>query len=73
MCPFDGVRTSFPFSQLSWVVHFLQYLLARSIVVLTSLPVSTAQVLIDELFAVFSDCLSVINQWYVQKHVSAES
>ena len=70
---FNGVWTSLPYSQFSWVVHFLQDLLAWSIVVLTSLPVGTAKVLIDELFTVLCYCLPVSNQWYVQKHVSAES
>ena len=70
---FNGIWTSFPYSQFSWVVHFLQDLLAWSIVVLMLLPVGTAKVLIYELFAMLCYCLSVSNQWYVQKHVSAES
>ena len=70
---FNDVRSSFPYSQLGWVVHFLQYSLAWSIVILTSLPVGTAKIFIDELFAVLGYCLPISNQGYVQKHVSAES
>ena len=43
----DVVRTSSSYSQLGWVVHFLQNFLTRSIVMLTSLPVRAAKVVID--------------------------
>ncbi len=39
---FNGVRTFCSYSQLSWIVHFLQNLLSWSIVKLTSLPIGTS-------------------------------
>jgi hypothetical protein len=36
---FDGVRTFCSYSQLSWIVYFIQNLLPRSIVILMLLPV----------------------------------
>ena len=51
------VKTSSSYSQLSRVVHFLQNFLTQSIVILTSLPVSTAKVVIDILFVAMSYCV----------------
>ena len=61
MSSLNVIRTRGSYSQLSWVVHFLQNLLAWSVVVLTPFPVSTMQVIIDALLLMFSDCLPVGN------------
>ena len=66
------VRTSSSYSQLGRVVHFLQNFLTQSIVILTSLPVSTAKVVIDILFAALSYCVPVRNEWNIQEHVAAK-
>ena len=66
------VRTSSSYSQLGRVVHFLQNFLTWSIVILTSLPVGTAKVVIDILFAVLSIGVPIRHQWDIQEHVAAE-
>ena len=70
---FNGVRSRGSYSQLGWVVHFLQNFLTRSIVIRTLLQIGTAQIIVDVLFAVLGYGLSVCHKGYVQKHVSAES
>jgi hypothetical protein len=65
------VRTSSSYSQLSWVVHFLQNFLTRSIVILTSLPDGAAKVVVDILFAMLSNW-PVHNERDIQEHVVAE-
>ena len=69
----NSVRSSSSYSKLSWIVHFLQNLLAGSIVILTSLPIFSAKLLIYMMFAASCYCLPIDNKWYVQKHVPAES
>ena len=69
----NNVQSSSSYSQLSWIVHFLQNLLAGSIVILTSLPICSAKILIYMMFAASCYCLPIGNKWYVQKHVPAES
>jgi len=66
------VRTSSSYSQLGRVMHFLQNLLTWSMVILTSIPVCTAKVVIDILFAMLSYCVPVRNEWEIQEHVAAE-
>jgi hypothetical protein len=66
------VRTSSSYSQLGWVVHFLQNFMTGSIVMLTSLPIRAAKVVIDILFAVASYCLPVCYQRDIQEHVVAK-
>ena len=63
----NSVRSSSSYSQLSWIVHFLQNLLAGSIVILTLLPICSAKILIYMMFAVSCYCLPIGNKWYVQK------
>ncbi len=63
----EGTRSSY--FQLGWVVHFLQNLLAWSVVVVSLLLVGTKKVVIDILFLMCLNCLPVGNEWYVQKHV----
>ena len=69
----NSVWSSSSYSQLSWIMHFLQNLLAGSIVILTLLPICLAKILIFMMFAVSCYCLPISNKWYVQKHVPAES
>ena len=66
------VRTSNSYSQLGRVVHFLRNFLTRSIVILTLLPIGTAKVVIDILFAMLSYCVRVCNERDIQEHVAAE-
>ena len=47
---FNGVRALGSYSQVSWVLHFLQNKLPRSIVIVTSLPIGTLQLLINMIF-----------------------
>ncbi len=54
-------------------VHFPQNYLAKSVAVVPSLPIGTEKVVIDTLFSTCLNCLSVGNEWCVQKHVPAES
>ena len=69
----NSVRSSSSYSQLSWIVYFLQNLLAGSIVILTLLPIRRAKILIYMMFATSCYCLPIGNKWYVQEHVPAES
>jgi hypothetical protein len=39
---FNCVRTFLSYSQLSWIMHFLQNLLSQSVVKLTLLPIGTS-------------------------------
>ena len=55
------IRTRSSYSQFGWAVQFLQNLLAWSVVILTSLPIGTVQVIIDALLLMLSDCLSIGN------------
>ena len=48
----NSERSSSSYSQLSWIVHFLQNLLVRSIVILTLLPICSAKILIYMMFMV---------------------
>jgi hypothetical protein len=59
----DGIRTSGSYSQVGQVMHFLENCLTWSwkIVILTSLPSSTAKVVIDVLFMVLQIFLPVLN------------
>ena len=66
------VRTSSSYSQLGWVVHFLQNLLTRSIVMVTSLPIHAAKVVIDILFTAASYSVPIRYQRDIQEHVAAE-
>ena len=66
------VRTSSSYSQLIWVMLFLQNLLTRSIVILMSRPVSMAKVVIDVLFTVLCYSLLVCNEQDIQEHVTAK-
>ena len=66
------VRTSSSYSQLGWVVHFLQNFLTRSVVMLMLLPLCAAKVVIDILFAAASYCLPVRYQRDIQEHVMAK-
>ena len=67
---FNSVRSRGSYSQLSWVVHSLQNLLAGSVVKLTSLPISAEEVIIDSLLSFLSDSLPVGDKEYIQKNVS---
>ena len=69
----NSVCTSSSYSQLSWIVHFLQNLLAGSIVILTSLPICLVKILIYMMFMANFFSLPIGYKWYVQKHVPAES
>ncbi len=42
MDTFNSVRTFDSYSQVSWIVHFLQNLLSRSVVILKSLSIGTS-------------------------------
>ena len=53
------VRTSSSYSHLGRVVHFLQNFLTLSKVILTLLPIGTAKVVIDKLFAALGDGVPV--------------
>jgi hypothetical protein len=66
------VRTSSSYSQLGWVMHFLQNFLTRSIVMSTSLPIRAAKVGINILFAAASYRLPVRYRREIQEHVAAK-
>jgi hypothetical protein len=69
----DGVRTFCSYSQLILIVHFLKILLSRSVVILTLLPISTSQILINMMFTSASNGLPICNQRHIQKHISRKS
>ena len=73
VAPFNDIRSSSPYSQLGWVVHSLQDFLAGSVVVLTALPISTEQVVINALFSMLSNRLPIGDERNVQEHVSTKS
>ena len=56
------VRTSSSYSQLGWVVHFLQNLLTQRIVILTLLPVCKVKPAIDILFMGLNYHLPICHQ-----------
>ncbi len=70
---FNGVRTFRSYSQLSWIMHFLQNLLSRSVVILTLLPISTLQILINMMFTITRNGLPICNQRHISKHISSKS
>ena len=55
----NGKRAISSYSQLSWIVHFLQNLLAHDVIVLASFSISTSQVLIYMVFARACYCLPI--------------
>ena len=66
------IMTSSSYSQLSWVVHFLQNLLTHSIAISMSLPVGMAKVVIDILLVALCYCLPVRNERDIEEHVKAK-
>ena len=61
MNTFNSIKTIFYYHQLSCFVQLLQNFLTLSILIMMLLQVRTENILIDLIFAVFVDCLPIVN------------